>query len=258
MLSFVGYFFSLMQLLYKIISIPFSVIFYLIFGLTIVIFHPVQWICFNLFGYGAHKKSVDYLNWCLLRCLNLLGTVIKYENYTTLPEKAPVIIVSNHQSQWDIPPIIWYLRKYHPKFISKKELGKGIPSISYNLRHGGSILIDRKNPRQAIGEMLKFSKYLQKHNRAGVIFPEGTRSKTGEPKPFRRTGLETLFKKLPNGYVIPVTINNSWKLQKWGMFPIPIFVKLRMTSHQAYLIGDYEVEELVNLVEEKITSEVKI
>ena len=31
------------------------------------------------------------------------------------------------------------------KFVSKKELGRGIPSISYNLRNGGSILIDRES-----------------------------------------------------------------------------------------------------------------
>ena len=38
----------------------------------------------------------------------------------------------------------------HPKFISKKELGRGFPSVSYNLRVGGSALIERKNPRQAL------------------------------------------------------------------------------------------------------------
>ena len=157
---------------------------------------------------------------------------------------------------WDISPIVWYLRKYHPKFISKVELGKGIPSISYNLRHGGSILIDRKNPRQAIVEMVKFSKYLQKFNRSGVIFPEGTRSKTGVPKPFKRTGLQTLFKKIPEGYVIPVTFNNSWKLQRWGMFPIQMGVRLEMTTHPAIKIADYEVEALIDKVEDTITSKI--
>jgi len=36
-----------------------------------------------------------------------------------------------------------YFWTYKPKFISKIELGKGIPSVSYNLRHGGAALIDR-------------------------------------------------------------------------------------------------------------------
>ncbi|MBK5212737.1 MAG: 1-acyl-sn-glycerol-3-phosphate acyltransferase [Flavobacteriaceae bacterium] len=245
-----------MNALSKIISYPFTVLFYLLFGITIIVFHPIQWISFNLFGYTAHKKTVDCFNWALLRCLNVLGTTFHVDINTSIPNNVPIIFVSNHQSMWDISPISWYLRKYHPKFISKVELGKGIPSISFNLRHGGSILIDRKNPRQAIVEMVKFSKYLQKFNRSGVIFPEGTRSKTGVPKPFKRTGLQTLFKKIPDGYVVPVTFNNSWKLQRWGMFPIQMGVRLEMTAHPAIKISDYDVETLIDKVEETITSKI--
>jgi 1-acyl-sn-glycerol-3-phosphate acyltransferase len=245
-----------MEALLKIISYPFSVLFYLFFGLTILVFHPIQWIAFNWFGYSAHKKTVDVFNWTLLRCINVLGTTFHVEISDTIPRDVPLIIVSNHQSMWDISPISWYLRKYHPKFISKVELGKGIPSISFNLRNGGSILIDRKNPRQAIMEMVKFSKYLQEFKRSGVIFPEGTRSKTGVPKPFRRTGLQTLFKKIPDGYVVPVTINNSWKLQRNGMFPIQMGVRLEMIAHPAIKISDYEVEALIDKVEAIVTSKI--
>ncbi len=245
-----------MKALAKIISYPFTVLFYLIFGITILLFHAIQWICFNWIGYQAHKKSVDYFNWTLLRCLNILGTTFHAKIDANIPNNVPIIIVSNHQSMWDIPPISWYLRKYHPKFISKVELGKGLPSISYNLRHGGSILIDRNNPRQAIVEMVKFSKYLQKFKRSGVIFPEGTRSKTGMPKPFRRSGLQTLFKKIPDGYVIPVTINNSWKLQRWGMFPLQMGVRFEIIVHPVLKIADYEVETLIDEVEKIVASKI--
>lgn len=241
----------------KLFSYPLSVIFYLCFGLTITIFHPVQWICLNIFGYQAHKKSVDYLNWCLLRCMNIMGTRFYINIQTKLPPGNPVIIVSNHQSMWDIPPIIWFLRRYHPKFISKKELGKGIPSISFNLKYGGSILIDRKNSKDALRKMLKFSKYLLKNKRSGVIFPEGTRSRNGIPKRFKQKGLETLFKKMPTAYVIPVTINNSWKLQRWGMFPIPLGTKVEMIAHPALKINDFEVSELIEKVELTVTSAIK-
>lgn len=240
----------------KFLSYPLSVLFYLCFGLTITIFHPVQWICLNIFGYQAHKNSVDILNWFLLRCMNIMGTTFHVTISTEIPKNAPIIIVSNHQSMWDIPPIIWFLRKTHPKFISKKELGKGIPSISFNLKYGGSILIDRKNRRESIQKMLQFSDYLNKTNRAGVIFPEGTRSRDGIPKPFKKSGLETLFKKIPSGYVIPVTINNSWKLQKWGLFPIPIGTRVEMTVHQAIKIGKFESGALIDEVEAIIVSKI--
>ena len=247
-----------MKQLSHILSYPLSVIFYLFFGLNLLVFHPIQWVCLNVFGYEAHKKSVDYFNWVILRCLNLVGTTFKVTINSSIPNNVPIILVSNHQSMWDIPPIIWFLRKYHPKFISKIELGKGIPSISYNLKHGGSVLIDRKNPRQAAGEIIKIAKYVSKHNRSVVIFPEGTRSKDGNPKPFRKTGLLTLFKKAPDAYVLPVSISHSWKLQRHGMFPIPLGVRLEFIVHSSLKVSEHEPEALIDLVETQVKSSITV
>lgn len=241
----------------KFFSYPISVIYFLFFALTLLFFHPIQWLCLNVFGYRAHKKSVDILNWCLLRCLNILGATAKIEMNTQLMGDHPVVIVSNHQSMWDIPPIIYYLRKYHPKFISKKELGKGIPSISYNLKHGGSVLIDRNDKDQSLLEIKKFTHYLNRFKRGGVIFPEGTRSKKGITKSFKRNGLRTLLEHLREGYVIPVSINNTWKLQRWGMFPIQFGVRYELISHPAIKISDFDIETLIDKVEKIINSRIK-
>ena len=157
---------------------------------------------------------------------------------------------------WDIPPIIWFLRKLHPKFVSKFELGKGIPSVSYNLRHGGSILIKRNNAKQALSEMIKFSDYLSKNNRSGVIFPEGTRSRKGEAKRFQRKGLELLFKKMPEALVLPLTINNSWQLQRYGMFPMPLGVKIKYTLHPLMKVSDFETDVLIDKIEMQIKSDI--
>src|SRR5690606_20818384 len=107
-----------------------------------------------------------------------------------------------------IYPLTWYMRKHHPKFISKIELGKGIPSVSYNLRHGGAALIDRKNPRQSLPAHMAFGDYIETSKRAAVIFPEGNRSKNGVPKPFQTKGLDILFKKIPSALIVPISINN--------------------------------------------------
>jgi len=245
-----------MKQVLHILSYPFSVVFYFFFGLILLIFDPVQRISLGLFGYGTHKRSVDLFNGLLDLSLLIVGTTIRFKFSEKLPKNKPVIIVSNHQSLWDIPPLIWFLRRLHPKFISKKELGNGIPTISYNLKYGGSVLIDRKNPQQATTEIVKVAKYISKHNRAVVIFPEGTRSRTGAPKKFHRKGLQTLFENAPEAYVLPVSINNSWKLQRFGMFPIPLFTQLQFLVHPALKVADFDSEELINSLEVQIKDKI--
>lgn len=224
----------------KLLSYPLTAIYYVFFLLTLLIFHPIQWICFNVFGYQAHKISVDALQFFLLKCTHILGTHFTFTNPHNIDANQPLIIVANHQSMYDISPIMWYMRKHHPKFISKIELGKGIPSVSYNLRHGGSALIDRKNPRQSLPAIMKFGEYIEKNNHAAVIFPEGTRSKTGVPKPFQTKGLEILLKKIPSALVVPISVNNSWKMFRYGKFPMGLGTYIKFTVHQPLIASQYK------------------
>lgn len=241
----------------KLLSYPLSAIYLLLFGITLLVFHPIQWVCLNVFGYQAHKKSVDLMNFCLMRCLNILGTRFTYSNPHPIEPNKPLIIIANHQSMTDISPISWFMRKYHPKFISKIELGKGIPSVSYNLTHGGSVLIDRKNPRQSLPALMKFGEYIEKTKYAAVIFPEGTRSKDGTPKPFQTKGLEILFKKIPSAIVVPLTINNSWKTEKYGKFPLGLGAHITFTVHKPLKIDTFaNTETLINSIETTIKNHI--
>lgn len=241
----------------KIISIPLSIIFYTLFFLWLVIFEPIQRICLKVFGYNAHRWSVAVLNCFLVRTTHVLGTTYSFTGREKLPENAPLIIIANHQSLYDIPPIIWFMRKCHPKFISKKELGKGIPSISYNLKHGGSALIDRKDPKQALPEIKKVAEYINKNNYSVVIFPEGTRSKTGKPKPFSVNGLKMLYKFAPDAYFVPITISNSWKMTRFGQFPLGLGNRLHFDVHEPLKISDYTFEEIFEKTEKSIVSNLK-
>ena len=238
----------------KIISYPLSILYYCIFLLWLIIFHPIQWICLNLFGYNAHRISVAYMNWFLIRTAHILGTTFRFEGMENIPENKPLIIVANHQSLHDITSILWFLRKTHPKFISKIELGKGIPSVSYNLRHGGSALIDRKDPKQALPAIKKVAELVNKNNYAVVIFPEGT----GIPKPFASSGLKMLYKFAPDAYFLPVTINNSWEMTKFGQFPLGLGVKLKLQIHKPLKVSDNSFEEIAEKTEKIITQHIKI
>lgn len=237
----------------KLLSYPLTVLFFICFGLVLVIFHPIQWFCLKVVGYDAHKRSVSILNWFIMRCTNVLGTRYTFENTQNIPKDRPLIIVTNHQSMYDIPPLVWYMRKHHPKFVSKIELGKGIPSVSFNLRHSGSALIDRKDPKQSIAELQKLGKYIETNKRSAVIFPEGTRSRNGVPKPFRTTGLKVLLKNAPSALIVPISINNSWKLLRYGKFPMGLGNHLKFVVHPP-VENEGGAEELIAKVEKQIVS----
>ncbi len=242
----------------KLLAYPLTVLYFICFGLTLVVFHPIQWVCHNIFGYKAHKISVDWLQFFLMRSLNVLGTRFTFNNPHQISTERPLLIVSNHQSMYDISPIMWYMRKHHVKFVAKKELGKGIPSVSYNLRHGGSVLIDRKNPRQAFPKMMKFGEYIESSKHAAVIFPEGTRSKDGTPKPFRTRGLEVLMKKTPSALIVPITVNNSWKMLRYGKFPMGIGNHVKFTVHEPLEMANFtNKDELIQQVEKTIIESIQ-
>jgi 1-acyl-sn-glycerol-3-phosphate acyltransferase len=187
----------------------------------------------------------------------LLGTTYRFSGRGKIPRNVPLIIVANHQSLYDIVAIIWFMRRWHPKFVSKKELGNGIPSVSYNLRHGGSVLIDRKDPKQAIPVIKGLSEYIEKNRHSAVIFPEGTRSKTGRPKEFAQSGLKILCKFSPSASIVPVTINNSWKMVKFGAFPMGLGNRLEFTVHEPIAVSSMPFEELFEKTEKAITGSVK-
>jgi len=216
----------------------------------------IQWFSFNLFGYNSHKKSVDILNFFLLQILKILGTKVTFKYIAPLPKDCSLIFVCNHQSTYDVSPIIWEFRNFHPKFIAKKELGKGIPSISYNLRKGGSLLIDRKGSKEALTLIKKFGINLELKKWSGVIFPEGTRSNDGVMRKFHSGGLSAFIESMPSSKIIPISINNSWKLAKHNYFPLPLGVDIQITVHKPIKISDVDPKTIINKIEKIIINSV--
>jgi len=236
----------------KLLSYFLTPLHYIAFTFFLLVFHPLQWVAFRFFGYKAHKFVVDIMNLCLVSTYYLLGNSVKFINRFNLPENRPVIFIANHQSLYDIAPLIWSLRDYHAKFISKIELTKGIPSISYNLKHGGGANIDRSDRKQAIAEMSELGLRMKNNKWSAVIFPEGTRSKDGLVKGFQIGGIATLLKKCPEALLVPIVIRNSWKMVRYGTFPLGTFLKLRFEVLKPIEPGEQTVEVLVGHTERVI------
>ena len=218
--------------------------------------HVAQWLCNTIGGYEAHHKSVKVMNGILVSLTKILGTTYTYTGHENLIKNVPLIFVSNHQSMYDISPLEYDLADFHPKFISKIELGKGIPSVSYNLRHGGSALIDRKNGKQAIEEIKNLAQLIQKNNYSAIIFPEGTRSANGVPRSFKENGLKVLTKYAKDAYVVPVTLNNTWQIEKWCKFPMYLGANVTIQYHKPLKVSDYKFDEIFELTEQTVKSSI--
>jgi 1-acyl-sn-glycerol-3-phosphate acyltransferase len=239
----------------KLLGCLLTPIFLLAWALLLNLFQLIQVVAFRGFGANAHRRSVDLLNGSLIRALWILGVRTSARFSQTLPSDRAIIFVANHQNQFDIPGISWYLRRYAPKFVSKIELARGIPSISYNLRHSGAALIDRSDARQALAEIGRLGALIEATHTSAVIFPEGTRSLNGELQAFATAGVKILLKRAPGAVVVPVYIHDTWKLNRYGWFPMGIGERLSWTVLPMIEPKDHTPDQVVALARVSIHSE---
>lgn len=227
-------------------------VYHLYFGLMLVVFHPVQVAARHFFGDMARKKTVDVLNSLLIRGLAILGARVKFSGFEKIPAGRPLIIVSNHQSLYDIPAVVVGFKQYYPKFISKVELSRNLPSISYNLRYGKSALIDRKKGSQAVKEIFRLGQLIEENKYAACIFPEGTRSKTGQLGKFMPGGIHTLMRAAPSALIVPFVIDGHSRLTQKGLYPLQFGQKITYTVLDPIEPGGSDVEDLVTQLQQVI------
>ncbi len=240
----------------KLLDYVLSSIYLLYFGLVLCVFHVAQVVAFHLLGRPAHKKTVDWMNASIAYGWYLTGSRISFHQVTSLPTDRPIIFVANHQSMFDISPIIWFLRRHTPTFVSKIELSHGIPGISYNLRKSGAALINRNDPKQAIVEIARLGKLIGQQNLSAVIFPEGTRSTTGQMRPFITGGVATLLKRAPSALVVPIAIQGTGRFNPKGMFPLTSFSQMSWRTLPGIEPAGQTPDEIVKLAQEAIEAEI--
>lgn len=241
----------------KVLSYILTPVYHLYFGLMLLLFHPVMVVAIHGFGDGPRKAVVDFMNMLLVRGMILIGCRVKFHGFEKIPGNRPLIIVSNHQSLYDIPAIVVGFRKYYPRFISKKELAKNLPSISHNLKYGKSALIDRENGTQSVKEIFKLGKLIQENNHAACIFPEGTRSKTGRVKKFMPAGVHTLLRAAPSAVIVPFVIDGHSQLMSKGVYPLQFGQKISYTVLDPVEPQGRDVDELVAELRNSIQNTLK-
>ncbi|AET66291.1 1-acyl-sn-glycerol-3-phosphate acyltransferase [Desulfosporosinus orientis DSM 765] len=154
--------------------------------------------------------------------VHLAGVTVEIRGEENIPAEGPVLFVSNHQGNFDIPILIGYISK--PKaFIAKIELLK-IPFIRTWMTHLKCVFMDRSDIRQSLKVINQAAAYL-KEGYSMVIFPEGTRSKGDTLGEFKPGSLKLGLKAgVP---IIPMAIQGSYKIMENNGFLIkPAHVKI--------------------------------
>lgn len=166
----------------------------------------------NSIFYVINKKWCYYLNRqiCkqapkrILACLRIYANFRFKPDYATLKDLPPqYLIISNHQSLLDILIFYAFLDADRVKFIAKSGLGGHVPLISVMLKTDGHCMIERTGHTTQVMTLLdKFSDRILQNNWLPLIFPEGTRSKTGKLGTFHAAG----FRRLASNLNLPVVV----------------------------------------------------
>lgn len=110
---------------------------------------------------------------------------LRVEGAARVPRDEPVVFMSNHESWLDIPVLLASI-PVQVRFLAKKSLF-GIPFLGWAMRAMGFIPVDRKNRREAVKSFEEAAQHIRT-GRSVLIFPEETRTRTGDLLPFQRGG----------------------------------------------------------------------
>ncbi len=187
---------------------------------------------FREFGKGVMKRASSKVE-------------VFYEDkkaFDKISFEEPLVVVSNHQSNFDIPAIIGYF-PFIPGFMAKKELER-CPFIKTWMELASSVFIDRKNPREGIRTIRKTVKFI-KSGYPILIFPEGTRSDNGEIGHFKNGGFKVAID--AKAKIIPVTLKGTYEIQNKKSIKVNKNKNIKIIIGKAIDTKNYNREEVKNI-----------
>lgn len=187
------------------------------------------------------------------------GAKIEVENAELLHRDGPILVVSNHQSMYDIAVFYAFLNIQF-RWMAKSSLFK-LPIIGRAMKGSGYIPVDREDPKNARASLFSAAERVR-GGASLIIFPEGTRNpdKT-KMLPFKKGGF--VLAKMAGVPIQPITIlgaGDITPLQKENKIQRFYPGTVKVTIHNLILpeeIEKLEVEELSAKVREIISSKLE-
>jgi len=177
---------------------------------------------------GVKRRPGGVYDWATVDwsrdVLRAAGTPVEAVGLDRIPRDRPVLYASNHTSMFDI----WALAATLPgstRFVAKEELGR-IPLVGLAMRRAGHIMIDRFNRARAFAAYDQAAETIRS-GISPIVFPEGTRSPTGELQPFKNApfGL-AIAAQVP---IVPLYVDGTYRILPKGglrLHPMPIRIEV--------------------------------
>ena len=190
-----------------------TILWFLYFWLYLIAVLPLYWYLRRLEKRGERARCDAILHptvgrWAR-RLIRAAGAKVTVEGLEKLPS-GPAVYVANHQGYFDIPVVLGYLGNDAKSLVAKKQIDR-IPLIRRWMRLLHCVFLDRDNPRSAVASLNEAADWVAQ-GYSMVIFPEGTRSKTGEVAEFKGGAFKIAQKnKVP---VVPFVIDGTAELME--------------------------------------------
>ena len=158
--------------------------------------------------------------WLALTLAGIRYRVVGKEN---IPRHA-VVFCSNHESNVD-PPVLFQVLHRRLHILYKAEL-HNFPIMGTVFDVGGFVPVDRSDREQAVASIRRGAESLRAGN-SFLIFPEGTRSKSGELLPFKKGGfIMAIEAQVP---IVPVAVSGGRAAMRKGSAVVrPVTVTVRI------------------------------
>jgi 1-acyl-sn-glycerol-3-phosphate acyltransferase len=157
-------------------------------------------------GYFAHGCARLW-SWLILATT---GVEVTVEGLDRVVPGKTYVFVANHQSIYDIPCLFWSI-PFQLRIIAKESLGS-FPILGPHLKRTGHMLVDRRNPDRS--GIFGWATRLTSNGLSLIVFPEGTRSRTGMMGKFKGGSIMLAMQAgLP---IVPISVIGSRHVMKKG------------------------------------------
>ncbi|MBQ5637734.1 MAG: 1-acyl-sn-glycerol-3-phosphate acyltransferase [Alistipes sp.] len=181
--------------------------------LVMTLLSAVAWVL--LYPFDKRRTVVHALSRGLVWLIHGVPFLTRHrvEGLEKIDPNRPYVIMSNHNSMFDITSM--YYLPLNFRWVTKREVIK-TPFFGQLIFMHGDIMINRGRAAQAMEQLRTEGKMWLDRGVSVAIFPEGTRSKTGEMGRFKPGGF--MMAKELGATILPVVLDGTHTVVKRKSF----------------------------------------